>query len=471
MVANPTKKKNSRAHGNLRITRMDPVDQQITIDYEGETRQTGEVVAHIYDTNLRLITTQKDIAKSGSLCIPELQNHIDYFIEVILFDNDGKEAAKSRMRLFRTGYIPGKVVNYIHPEDYTFMPSGRSPASPSLLRLPSGNLLASHDVYWGKADQNLTLVFLSKDDGKNWSFQSQIYPSFWTKLFYHRDAVYAFGMNGEYGDMNIFMSSDNGMTWSVPALMCKGGNRDTGGPHKAPMPVVEFNGRLWTAFEFGSWSLQSYHDAGFASISVDDDLMVSENWTISKFLRYSDKWDGVCEGHARGYLEGNIVITPDGRIVDFLRYQIEKCDPNCGRAIVLAIDHDHPEKAPLYEKIVRFHGNFSKFAINYDPRTGYYYSLVSRVTQSMVLTQRNCLTLTRSKTLDDWEIVRDILNFEDNGWSEDLTKVGFQYVDWIFNGDDIIFLSRTAINGAYNYHNANYLTFHRIEHFRDYLEI
>ena len=88
-----------------------------------------------------------------------------------------------------------------------------------------------------------------------------------------------------------------------------------------------------------------------------------------------------------------------------------------------------------------------------------------------MLKQLNVLTLTRSKNLDNWEIVRDILNFQDNGWKEDLTKVGFQYVDWFIEGDDILFLSRTAINNAHNYHNANYLTFHRIEHFRDFLEI
>jgi len=49
--------------------------------------------------------------------------------------------------------------------------------------------------------------------------------------------------------------------------------------------------------------------------------------------------------------------------------------------------------------------------------------------------------------------------------------VGFQYVDWIFDGDDILFLSRTAINNAHNFHNANHLTYHKIERFRDYLEI
>ena len=469
MFQNPTLKENSEAHGNLNIVRLAPIDQQVTIEYD--TKTSDKVTAIVYNFDGETVTTQKSDASAHSVCITHLFNNQDYMVELLQHDASGKEIAKSPMRLFRTGYVPGTVVNYIHPEDYTFMPSGRSPASPSLLRLPNGHLLASHDVYWGKCDQNLTHVFISKDDGKTWSFQSEIFPSFWTKLFYHKDALYAFGTNGEYGDLNIFKSTDNGRTWSAPTLMCKGGDRDVGGPHKAPMPVVEFKGRLWTAFEYGSWGLPTYHDAGVASIDVDDDPMITENWTISKFLRYSNDWPGVAEGKARGYLEGNIVITPDNKLVNILRYQIEHCEPNYGRAIVLNIDHNHPQHAPEYGKLINFHGNFSKFTIRFDAETNYYYSLVCRVTQKAEHKQRNCLTLTRSKNLDDWEIVRDILNFQDNGWPEDLKKVGFQYVDWIFDGDDILFLSRTAINNAHNFHNANYLTYHRLESFRDYLEI
>ncbi|MBR2465887.1 MAG: hypothetical protein IKB38_03020 [Clostridia bacterium] len=45
-------------------------------------------------------------------------------------------------------------------------------------------------------------------------------------------------------------------------------------------------------------------------------------------------------------------------------------------------------------------------------------------------------------------------------------KVGFQYVDFEFDGDDVIFLCRTAINGAASYHDSNCQTFHRIKDFR-----
>ena len=40
-------------------------------------------------------------------------------------------------------------------------------------------------------------------------------------------------------------------------------------------------------------------------------------------------------------------------------------------------------------------------------------------------------------------------------------------MDWLFEGDDIIAVSRTAFNNANNAHDANYFTFHRIHNFRE----
>jgi hypothetical protein len=90
---------------------------------------------------------------------------------------------------------------------------------------------------------------------------------------------------------------------------------------------------------------------------------------------------------------------------------------------------------------------------------------VNRVSSDWV-SQRNILTLVWSDDLEHWEIAADLLDYEHNGWPEPRQKVGFQYVDWIFEGEDILYLSRTALNGAYNFHNANQLTFHRIRGFR-----
>ncbi len=51
----------------------------------------------------------------------------------------------------------------------------------------------------------------------------------------------------------------------------------------------------------------------------------------------------------------------------------------------------------------------------------------------------------------------------------DPEHVGFQYPDWIFDGDDILLLVRVAFGRSFNYHDANYQCFFRIENYRQYL--
>ena len=57
----------------------------------------------------------------------------------------------------------------------------------------------------------------------------------------------------------------------------------------------------------------------------------------------------------------------------------------------------------------------------------------------------------------------------------DVIKHGFQYVDFQFESDDIIFVSRTAFDDEFgeadNCHNANYFTFHRVPNFRELANI
>jgi hypothetical protein len=71
----------------------------------------------------------------------------------------------------------------------------------------------------------------------------------------------------------------------------------------------------------------------------------------------------------------------------------------------------------------------------------------------------------RSQDLQHWEARCLLLHHPD------VARHGFQYLDWLFDGEDLIVASRTAcddgLGGAHNNHDANLLTFHRIERFRD----
>ena len=77
---------------------------------------------------------------------------------------------------------------------------------------------------------------------------------------------------------------------------------------------------------------------------------------------------------------------------------------------------------------------------------------------------RNAQALCSSSDLINWKTHCIALQHDD------VKNHGFQYVEWLFDGNDIIFLSRTAYEdaagGANNNHDANFLTFHRIRNFR-----
>ncbi|WP_409340499.1 hypothetical protein [Paenibacillus sp. MBLB4367] len=459
----------NEAGRDLHITRLAPGDGCVRMDwqhridvnpdrleYRAEYGQKGDVGKHI-----RAIE-----GPSGTLTITSLENGRDYEVRLTAVDRQSQRiVAHSPVRLVRPGIVPGTVINYIHPDDYTYDFSGRSPASPSLVRLPDGRLLASHDVYWGEGGQNLTVVFRSEDEGNNWTFVTYLYPCFWGKLFVHRDRLYMIACSTEYGKLLIGASVDGGETWSAPRTILAGGSRKTGGPHKAPVPVVVHHGRIWTALEFGSWMLGG-HKAGVVSASEDADLLDPASWTVPPFLPYDDGWPDTIEGgDAPSVLEGNIAITPGGDLVNVLRYNTNGGTPDYGRAIMLNVDKERPAEPMTFRKVIPFHGSMSKFTIAYDPKSKQYWSLVNRVDSENIY-QRNILTLAVSDNLEEWTAVRDILNYEHNGWTEDSSMVGFQYVDWIFDGDRIAAVSRTAINGACNFHNANYITFHSIDAFR-----
>jgi hypothetical protein len=117
---------------------------------------------------------------------------------------------------------------------------------------------------------------------------------------------------------------------------------------------------------------------------------------------------------------------------------------------------------------VDFPGGAKKFTIRYDPKTELYWSLTNPVYERHRTNNpgsiRNTLTLTSSPDLRNWT-VKCILIYH-----PDTSKHGFQYVDWLFEGNDIIAACRTAFDdaagGAHSYHDANYLTFHRFTNFR-----
>ena len=371
---------------------------------------------------------------------------------------------KSRIRLARCGASIGTVVNYLHPEDEAYSFSGQYLCSPSLLRHPDGYLLASMDVYASKAPQNLTLIFRSDDDGETWHYVSELMPCFWGKLFLHRGEVYMLACSTEYGDLLIGKSTDGGKTFSAPVTLLRGSNGKNGGNgvHKNPQNILVHNGRIYETLEWGAWANKDYcHAAMVMSCSEKDDLLVPENWHFSEPLKFSQFAPEIADlPNCNMTIEGTLTVDPRGRLLNIMRFG------KWHKAIAYEVNTENPDAPLTYSHCIDFCANYSKFMIKYDEVSKRYYSVATRAYNAENIRTRNLLSLMSSPDLTHWDVVCDLHDHR----HEDVTKVGFQYVDFEIEGDDILYLCRTALNGAHSYHDSNYSTFHRIRNFRKLLK-
>ena len=353
--------------------------------------------------------------------------------------------------------------------------------SPSILRLPDGALLASHDYFGLKgcpknheAEESLTSIYRSEDDGITWVSITHIMNCYWSSLFSHRGSIYILGTSQQYGSIFIRRSDDGGFTWTHPAdensgLLFPGGRfRVAPNYHCAPVPVLEHDGRLYKAFEDADPPVHgpSFHSC-VVSAPVDDDLLVAKNWTISNKIPFDPAWiPRDWEAPARPcWLEGNIVVAPNGELWNVLRLNAR---PMVNRAVIVKV-HEAGSRISFDPErgFIDFPGGGSKFTIRHDTQTGLYLSLVNNVTNPAWPSQRNILSLSVSDDLVNWRVVTTLMLDRSGLTPEDSAHLtGFQYVDWQFDGDDIIYLVRTAYRGAIRYHDSNRIIFRKLRDFR-----
>jgi hypothetical protein len=351
--------------------------------------------------------------------------------------------------------------------------------SPSILRLDNGDLLATHD-YFGPGcprnhehEEHLLSVYRSHDDGATWTNVTHVAGQYWSNLFAHRGAIYLFGVSQQYGSIVIRRSDDGGSTWTHPrdeqsGLLFRGGTyHDNPNYHCAPMPMLAKDGWLYRAFED---CREARWGPGFQSCVIacpqDADLLEAGNWVMSNKLAFDPAWlpEDWPPLEGPGFLEGNVVEAPDGEIWNVLRFHSA---PLVGKAVVLRVTHDAAGLRQDFLRLIDFPGGMSKFTIRRDPQTGVCLTISNNNTDPRFANQRNVLSLHTSEDLIHWTHRRTLLE-DDLGlpWEESVRYTGFQYVDWQFDGADIIYAIRMAYDGAHNFHDANRLTFHRLAGWR-----
>ena len=366
---------------------------------------------------------------------------------------------KSRVRLARCGDCVDTAVNYLHPEDDVYAFSGRCLCSPSLVRHPDGFLLASMDIFKGQYPQNLTLIFRSDDEGKTWHYVSELFPCFWGKMFIYQNELYMLSVSTEYGDLLIGKSTDGGKTFTEPTVLLRGSNGKNGeaGVHKNPQPLVEYAGRIWSSLEWGAWR-RGYHAAMVMSAPLGSDLLDPDSWSFSQPIKYDPEWKGLPEGPSTGNIEGNLVEMRGG-LYNVMRYDMRQMKPCYGKILAYRVDTEHPENPLTFSHCIDFPANHSKFTIRFDEKRKKFYSIASRIIDEAHANCRNLLSLMVSEDAEHWELERDIFNMLD----KDPQKHGLQYVDFLIEGDEIIYLCRTALNEPSSFHDSNYITFGRLK--------
>jgi len=445
--------------GEIYVCRLAPEPNSFSLDWYNIEGEKTYILRYKKEDeeNWKEVTIPSSCSEQTSATVSGLDTDCDYVFYVST--PIGKRSAE---RLVRTGFSEGITVNYLHPRDNYYDFSGHYLASPSLVRHPDGYLLASMDIFYGNRPQNMTLLFRSDDNGTTWHHVTDIFPSFWGRLFIHRNELYLLSVSTEYGDLLIGKSTDGGKTFCQPTVLFRGGCKtDENGIHKNPQPVVYYNGRIWNTLEWGSWK-KGGHALMVMSADENSDLLKPESWVFSEPVEYDENWEGTAKGKSAGLLEGCLVTGPDGKLYLISRYEIRNCQPCYGLALVFEVDADNPEKPIEYRRAMHFDGNHSKFIIKKDEKTGYYYSIIARIKNDEEKASRNICSLVKSRDLYNWSLVKDIWNYEDSPRE----KIGFQYVDWFFEDEDILMLCRTAMNDAHNFHDSNYSKFNIIHNFR-----
>jgi len=357
-----------------------------------------------------------------------------FYIETL----DGR---KSKSRKFRSGFFPGKVVNYVHPEDKQYIHSGKFLASPSLLRTDNGDLLALMDVFANGHSMTLSILFRSRDEGESWEYVTDIFPAFWGTLFKNKGKIYIAATSCEYGDAEILESLDNGESWHGITLDRAPGGQNPG-YHRAPTPVVKHGGRIYLTFEYGCWQKKSFIPLVF-SASEDADLMKADSWSVTEPFYVTSDLDGINEDRVGIAIEGNAVVGPDGNIYNILRH---------GNGKALSLRLGATPTAPLeFDRFFDAKFGNSKFHIQY--HNGIYYAMGN------FAPYRNELLLYTSCDLVNWEIKQCVVDLK----SCPANLVGCQYPSFFIEGDTAYVLARTGINGALNYHDSNAITFHKIK--------
>ncbi len=394
--------------------------------------------------------------------------------------------------------------------------------TPSIVRTPSGRLVASYTQVDRLKKQGETWLATSDDAGKTWQ-KRVASPTNQGRLFLADNKVYYFGTrffvspgsNAKGEPMCIQRSTDNGDTWSPPS------NLDERTWHQTAANVWHANGNVYLVMERHTVdNIRSWKVGALAPVLMrakeTADLTQRTAWTFASELTFQDLIPGYRENNLAldffgipfykqsfpsgtsigrgerfppiGWLETNVVQITDphhdwydpkgGTFHLFARTHtgmtnyaaVAKVTENADGTMTTSLQKAPSGKTLLF---LPFPGGHMRFHVLYDEKTKLYWMLGSQSTDSMTRiealpddrygrpdNERHRMVLHFSKNMVDWCFAGLVA-------AGKTPKESRHYASMDIDGDDLVVLSRSGDARAGSAHDGNLITFHRVRNFRD----
>lgn len=404
-----------------------------------------------------------DAAKNGEYTNGQLKNRMAAF-----FDNSAMPEPKNNTEQSRV--VIGDATDY-YPEDaydYT-MPTYTCYYSPGILAVGETIYTSVEHCQVRDGDElnSKTVIRKSTDGGETWEVTHEVERLKWASMFLVGEDIYIVG----------FLK--DAKTWSGGMWI---GQIVDDGNSKTTETVKLF--KLWddvsAIFEplVVDGILYLPLDTTVASISVEHDLTVPENWTRTQDSEtlISRSWFQNLTGKTLDdlgtaeCLEGNIVRGKDGKI--YVIYRIES-QPHGNYAVMLEVSEDRTRLNLLPDNgsLLDLPTTVSRFVIKYDESIQKYICISNWYLTKNACRARNVLGISVSDDLVVWTQVdtllveRDMINTECSCW-----KTAFQYVDWDFDGEDLVLAVRETVGYSNTFHDGKYFTFYRVSNYRSLLQ-
>lgn len=343
-----------------------------------------------------------------------------------------------------------------------------------LFRSPAGVLIAASALDDNPTSSTFGVTgttsqfFRSSDGGLTWSASSAV-TGYCMTLFNVGSDIYAMTLTEQHGSVQIRKSTDDGLTWGTATTLLTQGTAGAEPNYYVvpPAPLIT-GGRVYVPITNTPDASVSFVDDCKVTLlhaATSDDLTNIASWTHSGHVQLSG---GVTTGDTEvGFWEPNILFDKNGdckivcRVKSDLRLNLSAViDVTLGASASLSYNTS--------TGIRTMPGGHVFFKVLIDPVTDNYLSITTRNTlgNSSVTqyNQRTILSMIQSEDLSTWTQVADIVREPQFDTDYKAYTAGWQYSDWLFDGDDIIGIIRVGEHDiAINHHQASAIYFYRIK--------